>query len=285
MMINQSPFRLAGFAGAVLLAGLLMEGGAWAQGGGLPPMSPTGQAASPSSNSVATGVTSRGPKRAEVVYTGGLLHVTAGNSSLNQILREIGRLTGMKITGGVQDDRVFGTYGPAPASEVLAKLLDGTASNFLIVENDQAGPAELVLTQRRGGASPPNPNAAIAEEQDREPQQPQSNQQNSQGFFLNGKGQPQPGNGGPGAGGLPPSNGGQTGAPVSGGANLGTTPGAFAGFGQTPTDATAQPAAGNSAVDASEPQSSNGVSTPQQIYEQLQKLRQQQQATPAPAPQ
>ena len=272
---------------AILLAGSFVKSEARAQGSRLPVNAPTGPGAVAAARSGAGGESaSRGARLAEVEYTGGLLHVTAGNSSLNQILREIGRLTGMKITGGVQEDRVFGTYGPAPASEVLAKLLDGTPSNFLIVENDQAGPAELILTPRRGAASPPNPNAAAAEEQDREPQQPAGNQQNSQGFFLNGQGQPQ-GSGGPpaAAGGLPPSNGGQTGAPVGGGANLGTTPGAFAGFGQTPTDATAQPAAGNSSVDASEPQSPNGVSTPQQIYEQLQKLRQQQQATPTPAPQ
>jgi hypothetical protein len=251
---------------------------AWGQGSGLPVIAPTRAVAS----APVVGGTSRAAKRAEVEYTGGLLHVTASNSSLNQILREIARLTGMKITGGVQEDRVFGTYGPAPASDVLAKLLDGTPSNFLIVDNDQAGPAELILTQRHGGPSPPNPNAAIAEAQDQEPTQP--TQQNSPGVFLNGQPPQQGGTGPAGPGGLPPSNGGQTGTPVGGGANLGTAPGAFAGFGQTPPDATAQPAAPTSAADGSDAQSQGGVSTPQQIYEQLQRLRQQQQANPTPAP-
>ena len=57
---------------------------------------------------------STSPHRADITYTGTELRIVATNSSLNQILREVGRLTGMKITGGVSEDRVFGTYGPAP---------------------------------------------------------------------------------------------------------------------------------------------------------------------------
>jgi hypothetical protein len=277
-MPDSSPFRLAVLAGGIFLVSLAWRCPAMAQapGSNLPANAPTGAIAS------APATPARSTRRAEVEYTGGLLHINASNASLNQILREIGRLTGMKITGGVQDDRVFGAYGPAPASAVLAKLLDGTSANLLIVENDSAGPAELILTPRHGGPSPPNPNAAIAEEQDREQSVPvqQPNPQFIRGQFQNRPGAP---SGPPGAGGLPPSNGGQTGTPIDGGANLGTTPGAFAGFGQTPADATAQPSTAPATTDTSEPQSP-GVSTPQQIYEQLQKLRQQQQQS-APTPQ
>src|SRR5215472_9513423 len=59
------------------------------------------------------------PRRAEISYVNNELVVAASNSSLNQILREISRLTGIKITGGINEERVFGTYGPAPANEVL----------------------------------------------------------------------------------------------------------------------------------------------------------------------
>ena len=72
------------------------------------------------------------PHRADVSYRNGLLTVAAANSSLNQILREISRQTGMKITGGVADERVFGTYGPAAPGKVLNSLLDGTGSNMLL---------------------------------------------------------------------------------------------------------------------------------------------------------
>ena len=97
--------------------------------------------------------------RAVVTYAAGMLDVRANNSSLNQILREISRLTGMKITGGVADERVFGNYGPAEPSTILATLLDGTGSNMLIRETAGNAPAELVLTPRGGGATPPSPNA------------------------------------------------------------------------------------------------------------------------------
>ena len=54
---------------------------------------------------------------ASISYENGTLTVKTQNSSLNQILREISRKTGMSITGGVSEERVFGTYGPAPAGE------------------------------------------------------------------------------------------------------------------------------------------------------------------------
>ena len=103
---------------------------------------------------------------AEVTYAKGLLTVSASNSSLNQILRDISHSTGMKITGGVADDRVFGEYGPAPASSILTTLLAGTGSNVLLMEGDGPAPAELILTPRTGGPSPPNPNAAAFDEPD-----------------------------------------------------------------------------------------------------------------------
>lgn len=96
---------------------------------------------------------------AHVAFTNGKLTVTASNSSLNQILRDIARETGMKITGGVADERVFGQYGPAAPSNVLNALLDGTGTNMVLVHATAATPAELVLTPRHGGPTPPNPNA------------------------------------------------------------------------------------------------------------------------------
>lgn len=98
------------------------------------------------------------PHRIAVGYDGGKLSVVATNGSLNEILREIEEKTGIKITGGVADERVFGSYGPAPAAAVLAELLEGTGSNMLLVD-DAGGRSELILTARNGGPTPPNPNA------------------------------------------------------------------------------------------------------------------------------
>ena len=78
----------------------------------------------------------------KVDYAGGRLSVNASNASLNQILQEIAGRTGMKITGGVSDERVFGQYGPSSPSVVLVALLDGTGSNMLLVDNGK-GPTEF----------------------------------------------------------------------------------------------------------------------------------------------
>src|ERR1700678_2339286 len=103
----------------------------------------------------------RPPNHAQVTYAAGMLSVSADNSSLNQILRQIGSSTGMKITGGVTDERVFGQYGPDAPAQVLASLLDGTGSNMVIEQRETDGPAELILTPRQGGPTPPNPHAAV----------------------------------------------------------------------------------------------------------------------------
>src|ERR1700679_20084 len=88
------------------------------------------------------------PNHAQVTYSNGQLNVRADNSSLNQILRAISRRTGLKITGGVKDERVFGSYGPASTSSILAMLLDGTGTNILLLEGSPTNPPELILTPR-----------------------------------------------------------------------------------------------------------------------------------------
>lgn len=95
--------------------------------------------------------------RARVTYENGLLQVRADNSSLNQILRDISRETGMKIIGGVADQRVFGSYGPATAGTVLQTLLDGTGTNMLLQETRTHDPVQLILSPRTGGPTPPGP--------------------------------------------------------------------------------------------------------------------------------
>ena len=181
----------------------------------------------------------RPPSRAQITYTGGTLSVSANNSSLNQILRQISSDTGMKIIGGVTDERVFGQYGPATPDQVLSALLDGTGSNMLIVHRDGDAPAELVLTPRQGGPTPPNPNATANDDRPESQGPPPTQADQSQ---------PAP------APNVPP---------VTPAANPGTP-------------------AGSAPADGSQPDSPNGVKTPQQIYEQLQRMRQQQQQPPQP---
>ncbi|WP_263364962.1 superantigen-like protein SSL4 [Edaphobacter acidisoli] len=170
---------------------------------------------------------------ATVTYSNGLLTVTAHNSSLNQILRDISHETSMKITGGVADERVFGNYGPEPAAQVLNSLLDGTSSNILLVGSNGPAPAELVLTPRNGGPTPPSTMAFTAS-RNQQPEQPQPSKSN-------------------------PNSGLDESAPVN------------------PPETTPQPAppADKESNQGSDQQSPNGVKTPQDIFNQLMKLRQQ----------
>jgi hypothetical protein len=130
---------------------LFLLGGAvaFAQSSNAPAMRPA--AAAPTPANATTG------HDAKIAYSHGQLEVDADNSSLNQILHEIARVTGMKITGSVADASVFGKYGPAAPAEVLKSLLDGTGVNMLLKETASGTPAELILTPRNGPPSPPTP--------------------------------------------------------------------------------------------------------------------------------
>jgi hypothetical protein len=194
-----------------------------------------------------------------VTYADGRLEVAADNSSLNQVLREIARKTGMKITGGIGDERVFGTYGPGPPGEILASLLDGTGSNMLLRESSTDAPTELILTPREGGPTPPNPNAqGLDDDQSAEPA-------DSPPQWTT-----------PGA--TPPETGSSS-NPAA--ASPGQLPMA-AGADSAAPAATATPAASdaNPQSTGDVPQSPNGVKTPAQLYQQLQQLQQQQPANP-----
>ena len=199
------------------------------------------------------------PARAAVSLTSGQLSVHADNSSLNQILRDISRLTGLRITGGVVDERVFGTYGPAPTGTILATLLNGTGSNMLLVEDGGSNPRQLVLTPRQGGPTPPNPNATRElGETDLPPGLThRSTNDDPQGVPF-----PPP---------TPRAN--PFNRPLAPGAQSVTNTAA-----PTPASTDATPPATTSE------QAPNGVKTPQQIYEQLLKLQQQQDKTTPPQP-
>jgi hypothetical protein len=119
--------------------------------------------------------------RATVTYEDSLLTVKAHNSSLNQILRAIMRETGLQITGGVNDERVYGVYGPDRVSTLLAGLLDGTGTNILYMPATADQPAKLTLTPRNGQSAPP-PSATASDdllpdgpEDDRSPPATQAN--------------------------------------------------------------------------------------------------------------
>jgi hypothetical protein len=181
---------------------------------------------------------------AQVDYTPGSLKITANNSSLNQILGQISKATGLKIMGGVTDERVFGTYGPADIASVLTRLLDGFPINVLLRENGQRQPTELILTPRRANALPVAPSARVQakpDTEDRPPQLAPHLDRPSEAFDGSDESGPEEA---PAVSTLPP----ELGPPERGE--------------PSPEPTTTQ-------------QSPNGVKTPQEIYEQLIQLQKQ----------
>ena len=108
----------------------------------------------PSAHPLATGAP-RGGSR--VTWDGALLAIQAGGDSLRNILGQVARSTGMKITGGVPNEQVYGTYGPGPVQSVISMLFDGLYVNVMLVNDSPVKPKELILTARTGGPSLPLP--------------------------------------------------------------------------------------------------------------------------------
>jgi hypothetical protein len=86
------------------------------------------------------------PNQAKVSWDSRGLEIEASNSSLYQILHQVAADTGAKLEGLTQDQRIFGTYGPGPARDVLSKLLDGSGYNVLMIGGrDADAPLEVVF--------------------------------------------------------------------------------------------------------------------------------------------
>jgi hypothetical protein len=225
------------------------------------------------------------PHRALVTYTNGQLDVRANDSSLNQILRAISKETGLTITGGVADQRVFGNYGPASTSSIVSTLLDGTGTNILLLEGNDTTPPQLTLTPRGGGPTPPSPDAPGFDDGIDSPARPVQNvqidaPQQPQQVPVSG---PQP---------LPQPLNNINGSPNN------TTPTAsqIPTVQSIPTDAVATPSTAPSVsgiVDSTNPPPANSTTgtqsgtapiTPEQVAQQLLKMQQQQKPAPPATP-
>ena len=227
-----TPIRVGLLAGAAFVVSTIT-------GQALPPTAPLTRPTPLTVQAQPQQASQQQAQRAQVELRDGQLSVKAENSSLNQILREISRITGMKISGGVMDERVFGSYGPADPSAVLSALLGGTGSNMMIVLDAKKAPIELVLTPRGGGPSPPNPSASRERGDEDLPQQmgPRfARPERMAPFPVQNQAPPPP----------------------------------------TPTEMAPQAPAASPGGDTTTQESPNGVKTPQQVYEQLMKMQQQQ---------
>lgn len=125
-------------------------------GGTMQPVAPV-PAASPVAQPVEIprdSLLQQAPKQARITVAPHGLSILADNSALSEILREISVATGMKVEGLSRDERVFGTYGPGEARQVLLTLLEGSGYNVLMIGDLASGaPRELSLSQRAVAAS------------------------------------------------------------------------------------------------------------------------------------
>jgi AMIN domain len=111
----------------------------------------------------------------DVEFVNGLLTIHADKVTLTEILRAVEQRTGAQISiaPGADQERVVSSLGPAPAQEILARLLNGSKFNFLIL-NAASDPKKLdrvILTPRSEGGPTTLPPLQTADQ----PPQPEPN--------------------------------------------------------------------------------------------------------------
>lgn len=101
------------------------------------------------------------PSPAKVTFQGGLLSISAQNSTLGEILRDVRKLTGAAIeipsgTNGA-NEHVVTHLGPGTPRDVLVSLLNGSSFNYVMLgtNSDPTAVASVILTPKEvlvGGA-------------------------------------------------------------------------------------------------------------------------------------
>jgi hypothetical protein len=117
------------------------------------PTRATGQLNPPVVRKIATN-SERPINGVRVRFANGQLEIHARNATLSEVLFQIQKQTGAEIAipAGTEQERVVVDSGPAPASEVLAELLNGSGLNFVVV-GSEADPNTLrsVILSRKSG--------------------------------------------------------------------------------------------------------------------------------------
>ncbi len=123
----------------------------------------------------------------QVSFHGGLLTITAQNSTLGDILRAVRNQTGAAVEVPANaTERVAGNFGPGPARDVLSSLLNGSHFNYVLLGSATNPDAleRVILTVKsntndpataEGTATPPapanNPEMAAEDQADQTPEE------------------------------------------------------------------------------------------------------------------
>ena len=97
----------------------------------------------------------------QVSYQNGLLAISANKATLSEVLYAVQQRTGadISIAAGAEQERVVAEIEPAPAPEVLARLLNGSKFNYLILSaaDDPSKLDKVILSTRYDGTFPTSP--------------------------------------------------------------------------------------------------------------------------------
>ena len=112
----------------------------------------------------------------DVTYRNGLLGIHANKVTLSEVLFAVQQRTGaeVSIAAGAEQEKVVADIAPAPAPEVLARLLNGSRFNFLILSAvDNPGRLDrVILTTRPDAGYMPSPLPRVQEDDNAEDREP-----------------------------------------------------------------------------------------------------------------
>jgi hypothetical protein len=124
-----------------------------------PPVTRPGLVAASYTAGAERGQTQAGKAPLEVTFRDGLLSIHANRASLSEILFAVHQRTGAEVAvaAGAEAEQVVADYGPGPAPEILARLLNGSRFNFLILSSpdDPQKLDRVILSVRGDGAVMP----------------------------------------------------------------------------------------------------------------------------------
>jgi hypothetical protein len=105
---------------------------------------------------------------AKVGFENGLLTISAQNSTLGEILRDVHKLTGATIDvppSSAANERVVVHLGPGAPRDVLAGLLNGSSFNYVMLgsNSDPSAVASVLLTPKPSTAGEPQTMAAVTQ--------------------------------------------------------------------------------------------------------------------------
>jgi hypothetical protein len=111
---------------------------------------------------------------AKVSFQGGLLTISAQNSTLGEILRDVRQLTGAAIEipqGAAANERVIASLGPGAPRDVLAGLLNGSSFDYVMLgsSTDPTAVSSIILTSKSPASGEAPQTAAAAYQSNPEP--------------------------------------------------------------------------------------------------------------------